>query len=72
MSSRAFTAVRLPIIVSNSTDRVYAESKRLTRRVTAEQSEGAAFVCVNKIKQMLRSTGDRSGKSELRRKLQPS
>ena len=36
MSSRAFTAVRLPITGSNSTDRAYPESKRLTRRVAAE------------------------------------
>jgi hypothetical protein len=36
MSSRAFTAVRLPIMCSNSTDGSHAESKRLTRRVTAE------------------------------------
>ena len=35
LSSRAFTAVRLPITGSNSTSRAYAESKRLTRRVTA-------------------------------------
>ena len=43
MSSRAFTAVRLPIMGSNSTGRAYAESKRLTRRGTAELSEGSAF-----------------------------
>ena len=43
MSPQAFTAVHLPIIVSNSTGRVYAESKRLTRRPTAERSEGSDF-----------------------------
>ena len=39
MSFRAFTAVRLPITGSNSTDRTPAESKRLTCRVTAEQPQ---------------------------------
>src|SRR5262249_45656014 len=41
--------------VSNTTGRVYAESKRLTRRVTAERSKRCAFrLSFNQIKQMLR------------------
>jgi hypothetical protein len=41
-SSRAFTAFRLPLMVGNSTNRPYAEPKRL--RLELLQSGGSAFV----------------------------
>src|SRR5262249_8758918 len=49
-----YSAVRLPIMCTNSTDRSNAESKRLTRRVTAERNEDLLLFAFTKRQQMLR------------------